>query len=349
MAGGRICEKISHSFFLKKSSTAFPDPIATAFISAPATMTDTAHRISARNLSLASLQLFVAVCEAGSIGRAAEREHIAASAVSKRLADLEREMGTPLLHRHSRGVAPTAAGEGLLHHARRILLEVERLQTDILEYDSGVRGHVRICANLSAIVQFLPEDLGSFARLHPNIKLDVQEHLSSEVLGAVQEGAVDLGICYSGAHIPPTLQSHAYHRDQLVLVVPRGHGLAGLSSIAFAQALAFDFVGLHSASSIGFLMRQAAASAGAVLRQRMQVSGLDTMCRMIDNGLGIGLMPHRAFGLMQPLGRLHAVPLQDTWALRQSRIIARDFDALPPTTRLLVAHLKECANPAVQQ
>ena len=74
-----------------------------------------ADRSFARRMDLTSLQLFVAVCELGSIGRAAEREFIAASAVSKRLSDLEATLETPLLYRHTRGVDLTPAGESLLH------------------------------------------------------------------------------------------------------------------------------------------------------------------------------------------------------------------------------------------
>lgn len=308
-------------------------------------MTDTSlYKHTARHLNMTSLQLFVAVCETGSIGRAAEREFIAASAVSKRITDLEAEMGTALLQRHSRGVLPTPAGEGFLQHARTILLEVERLHADIKEYESGVRGHVRMYANLSAIVQFLPEDLGSFAQIQPNIKIDLQEHLSAHVVNAVQEGIADIGICYSGVHVPEGLQSHPYHYDQLLLAMPHNHDLAQFERVGFAQALAYDFVGLQDKSSIGFLMRQAAASAGRTLRQRIQVSGLDTMCRMIDNNLGIGLIPSRAFEVMRHLGRIKAIPLTDVWAKRQSRIIARDFEALPAATKLLVEHLKSKAD-----
>lgn len=97
----------------------------------------------------------------GSIGRAAEREFIAASAVSKRLSDLETAVDTALLYRHSRGVTLTPAGESLLHHARTVLFGLERMQGELSEYADGVRGHVRMHANISAIVQFLPEDLGA--------------------------------------------------------------------------------------------------------------------------------------------------------------------------------------------
>ncbi|MDE2618284.1 MAG: LysR family transcriptional regulator, partial [Burkholderiales bacterium] len=119
----------------------------------------TADRSFARRMDLTSLQLFVAVCELGSIGRAAEREFIAASAISKRLADLETTLGTPLLYRHTRGVDLTPAGESLLHHARSVLYSLEKMQGELSEYVDGVRGHVRVHASISAIVQFLPEDL----------------------------------------------------------------------------------------------------------------------------------------------------------------------------------------------
>ena len=116
------------------------------------------ERSFARRIDLTSLQLFVAVCELGSIARAAQREFIAASAVSKRLSELEAAVETPLLQRHSRGVRLTPAGESLLHHARTVLFGLERMQGELAEYTEGVRGHVRVHANISAIVQFLPED-----------------------------------------------------------------------------------------------------------------------------------------------------------------------------------------------
>ena len=103
----------------------------------------TSERNFARRIDLTSLQLFVAVCELGSIGRAAEREFIAASAISKRLSDLEATLGTTLLYRHARGVDLTPAGESLLHHARSVLYSLEKMQGELSEYADGVRGHVR--------------------------------------------------------------------------------------------------------------------------------------------------------------------------------------------------------------
>ena len=218
------------------------------------------ERSFARRIDLTSLQLFVAVCELGSIGRAAEREFIAASAVSKRLSDLEATVDTALLYRHSRGVTLTPAGESLLHHARNVLYGLERMQGELSEYADGVRGHVRIHANMSAIVEFLPEDLGAFAREHSQVKIDLQEHLSPDVLSAVAEGTADIGICTLGNNGATSttqttvqlsqgnvmLQHRAYREDRLVVVVPEEHALAEQDSVGFPQVLQWDIVSLHA-------------------------------------------------------------------------------------------------------
>lgn len=304
----------------------------------------THERSLTRRIDLTSLQLFVAVCETGSIGRAAEREFIAASAVSKRLSELENTLGTDLLYRHSRGVDLTPAGESLLHHARSVLYSLETMQGELSEYAEGVRGHVRVHANISAIVQYLPEDLGSFARDHAAIKIDLEEHLSSEVMRAVQEGAADLGLCHVPLDMPSPqgLQTQPYRQDQLILVAPQSHPLATLAQpISLAQALDFDHIGLHANSSVYRAMHQAALAQGRSVRLRMRVTGLDAMCRMIANGLGIGVMPRHAFELMQSgIGRsLTAITLSDAWTQRVISLVARDFDTLPVTARTLVDHL----------
>ncbi|MDP2034400.1 MAG: LysR family transcriptional regulator [Polaromonas sp.] len=306
----------------------------------------TSERNFARRIDLTSLQLFVAVCELGSIGKAAEREFIAASAVSKRLSDLEAALDTPLLYRHTRGVDLTPAGQSLLHHARSVLFSLEKMQGELSEYAAGVRGHVRVHASISAIVQFLPEDLGAFTGRHPEVKIDLEEHLSTEVVRAVQEGAADLGICNT-ADGTGGLQALPYRQDRLVLIVPRGHALGEQDAIAFEDTLDFDQVGLHSNSSIYLAMRDAAALAGRTIKLRIHVTGLDAMCRMIHNRLGVGVMPQRAFELMHGVGELEAVALTNAWATRQIELVARDFSSLPVTARLLVDHLTtHAASPA---
>ena len=296
------------------------------------------ERSFARRLDLTSLQLFVAVCELGSIGRAAEREFIAASAISKRLSDLEAALCAPLLYRRPRGVELTPAGETFLHHARSVLFSLDRMQGELSEFAQGVRGHVRIHANLSAIMQFLPDDLAGFTALHPQVKLDLEEHVSSEVVRAVRDGDADIGICNAPGPVDD-LQSRRYRQDRLVVAVPRRHPLAAQPAVWYEETLDHDQIGLQGNSALDLAMRRAAAAAGKDIRVRVRVTGLDALCRMVHNGLGIGLIPDRAFALLQGVGELQAVPLRDDWAVRDIDLLARDFASLPVTARLLVDHL----------
>ena len=148
-----------------------------------------------RRIDLTTLRLFIAVCEEKNLTRAAVREGIAASAVSKRLADFELAFGVTLFERMSKGMVLTPAGEALLHHARVTLLNIEKIAVELSEYSQGVRGHVRMLSNLSAIVQFLPEDLSDFFRAHESLRIDLQERPSGQVVRGLEEGAAEIGIC----------------------------------------------------------------------------------------------------------------------------------------------------------
>lgn len=136
------------------------------------------------NLDLRTLQLFVAVVEEQTVAKAAKREHIAASAVSKRIADLEREVKVDLFRRHRTGLEPTPAGHALLHHARMLMRNLAQLETELGDYEQGLRGSVRIFANVSALVQYLPDDLSRFLTQHPLVRVDLEEAISPLIVRA---------------------------------------------------------------------------------------------------------------------------------------------------------------------
>ncbi|MBN9342604.1 MAG: TPM domain-containing protein, partial [Comamonadaceae bacterium] len=112
---------------------------------------------------LTSLRLFVAVCQERNIARAAEREAIAPSAVSRRIAEIESVIGQPVIHRESRGISVTPIGEAVYRHAREVLADIERMEAELSQYATGAKGTIRIVGNMSSIVQFLPEDIAAFA------------------------------------------------------------------------------------------------------------------------------------------------------------------------------------------
>jgi DNA-binding transcriptional LysR family regulator len=291
-----------------------------------------------RRLDLTTLRLFVSVQEEGTLTRAAAREAIAVSAASKRLVELEQAIGVALFVRHARGMELTPAGETLFTHARRVLLSVETIGLELSEHAQGVRGYVRMVANLSAIVEFLPEDLMAFSQLHAQVKLDLEERPSGSVVKGVQDGWADLGIC-SGDTETHDLHTGLYRRDRLVLVMRDNHALAGSKAVAFADTLDFDHVGLHADSSINARTHLAARSSGKSLKMRIHVPGFDAVCRMAQAGMGLGVIPS---GVYEAIGRslgLTAIPLSDDWASRELKIAVRDLKGLSPVSRALYDYL----------
>ncbi|SMF41573.1 LysR family transcriptional regulator [Pseudogulbenkiania subflava] len=292
-----------------------------------------------RRLDLTTLQLFMAVYEEGTLTRAARREALAISAASKRLLDLEEAVGATLFVRQAKGMSLTPAGETMLHHVRRVLNDIEKIGIELAEHAKGVRGFVRMAANMSAIVEFLPEDLRAFQALHPQIKLELEERPSGGVVKMVADGLADIGIC-SGDSDTRELETAHYRYDKLVMVMCPDNPLAGRERVAFTDTLDFDHVGLHSASSINMRTHLAARQAGKSLRLRIHVPGFDAVCRMVQAGMGVGVVPLKVYtALGKPLG-LVAVPLEDDWSDRELTVVVRDSKTLPPVSQLLLEHLR---------
>lgn len=287
---------------------------------------------------LTSLEIFVAVADTGNITRAADQQHLAVSAISKRIAELEDLTGSPLLVRHARGVSLTPAGQSLLHYARQMLQLVDRMHGELCEYAGGLKGVVRLHASTSALVEFLPPELQSFMARFPKVRLQIEERTGGAIVRAVSDGSADIGIL--GDHTPiGGLHSIPYHTDRLALGVPVGHPLAQHNCVDFAAALSSDFVGPHAESTLWQLISRAAQAANVVLEPRIQVSSFECMCLLVEAGLGVALLPAQVLESRAAAGRLKVVGLNDAWSKRQLVIVARELDSLPLTTRALIDHL----------
>ncbi|KHK65465.1 MULTISPECIES: LysR family transcriptional regulator [Pseudomonas] len=298
------------------------------------------HKQLIRRLDLVTLQLFVAVHEEGTLTRAASREAIAVSAASKRLVELEVVLGIPLFSRTAKGMTLTAAGETLLHHARRMLTEVEKVGIEVGEHLQGLRGYVRMLANLSAIIQFLPEDLHDFVLNHSQVKVDLEERPSDGVVQGIIDGVADVGICSMDSD-SQGLFSVPYRSDRLIVAMRNDHPLASFDEVAFLQTLKYDQIGLHSASSINNRIHAAAKALGEPLRLRIHVPGFDAVCRMVQANMGIGILPLKAFELFGRGLGLTAVHLSDEWSNRTLMLLVRERESLSPVSRLLFDHLQQ--------
>lgn len=290
------------------------------------------------NLDLRTLQLFIAVVEEQTVAKAAQREHIAASAVSKRIADLEKEVKVDLFRRHRTGLEPTPAGHALLHHARMLMRNLAQLETELGDYEQGLRGSVRIFANVSALVQFLPGDLSRFLSRHPLVRIDLEEAISPLIVRAVADGVAEIGI-YGGNIPAPGLTVLPYRQDRLVVMVPARHPLRKHATVRLDAVLPYDLVGVQKGSSIDALVVRAATDLGRPVKLRIRTSGFDAVSRMVHAGLGVAIMPELVAQTYRASLKLATVPLDEPWATRHLDVCVLDMASLPPASRLLVDHL----------
>lgn len=275
-----------------------------------------------------SVRLAVACAQTGSLTAAARDCNIVLAAASRRIRELEAALGDTLFERHSRGLAPTPAGRAFVRHGLVLLGELDNLVAELADIRQGVARHIRLCSSTAAINQFLPPLLARYAELHAAVRVDVEEQVSELVIVALREGRADIGVFVAG---PDTqdLQVTDFRTDELVLILPRGHALAGRTPISFVETLDEQWISLTSGAAMLQQQQQAALAAGRKLRLRMQVRSFDAVGHMVASGLGIAVLPRQACLPIIRAMKLAWRPLSDAWARRQLQVgIRPDADAV---------------------
>lgn len=285
-----------------------------------------------------SLKLFIAICEQQSLTEAAEREHLTVSAVSKRLAALEEQIGAPLLDRGRGGIHLTSAGEALLPSARGLLQSMARIQANLSAYAQSTPGTVRVAAVLSALTWCLPDDIAAFSERHAHVAVHLEERSGPEVVTAVEQGRVDIGVCWDMTETR-RLQTEEYRLDHLVVVVHPQHELAHHSRLSFADTLPYDRI-MVDAGSIGLHLQQRMAIAeGKALKTPVHVRTYETACHVAAANLGIAIVPREATRALADAFGLRMIHLSDDWAKRRIVLCVRDHGELGMPARLLLEAL----------
>lgn len=268
------------------------------------------------HFDLTTVQLFIAIAELGGVTHGAARLHLAPAAASRRILELETQLGVALFERRPHGMALTDAGRAMLAHARGINHTVLRMQDDAASYLGGEQGVVRVAAPKSAVIQFLPFDIERCAQACPGVRIDLQEMNSQQVQQALRRGVVDIGIYEAslGAIDLPTL---AYRSDRLVVVTARGHALAGRTHVGLGDVLDCDLIALGEGSAISLMLGRLADEAGRLLRMRMRVGGFDSIAALVAQDLGIGVMPDAIARIVAGGRRFARLPVRGDWARRQ--------------------------------
>ena len=174
-----------------------------------------------------------------------------------------------------------------------------------------------------------------------NIRVDVEERLSSELVRQLREGAASVGVCWDNVDLQG-LQHRPYRQDRLALAVHRDHPLANEPSLRFEQTLGYEHVGLLPTTAVHTLLQRAAADAGTTVSYRVIVSGFDAAFRVVaagrDQCRADGSGRHVSAGV-----RHQVIPLVDAWAKRRFVVCFRSFDALQPAAQRMVDYLSSRA------
>ena len=294
----------------------------------------------ANHFDLTDLQLIVNIGDASSLTRGAEKSHLSLPAASNRVKNLEDHFGTRLFNRNSQGVTLTPSGEAFLRHARLVLRQIDHLRGDIHEYARGIKGQVKVLANTTAMTEFMPAVLSRYLASHPDVTVELRERLSYLVIKAVSEGSADIGNV-AGRPESSELEYLPYRKDRLVLVTSDEHEFAERPEVAFGETMRYEYVGLSEWSAIHAFLIQAADKLGHPFRFRVEVGSFEAVCRMIEAGVGIGVVPELVARRYAQRLKIKIVRLSDEWADRKLQICVRKLDQLPGFARDLVNMLIE--------
>ncbi|MBX3484582.1 LysR substrate-binding domain-containing protein [Phenylobacterium sp.] len=288
---------------------------------------------------LTDLRLFCDVVDEGSITAGAEKSALALAAASTRIRNMEGALGATLLTRSRQGVTATPAGRMLLKHARAMLEQAARMREDLSAFAGGLSGEVRLLANTNALTEFLPEALGAFLAARPHVSVDLEERLSDEIVGLIAEGVGDVGIVAGTVEVG-ALETYPFREDRFAVVAGVGHPLASRTRVSFAEVLDYDFVGLERSASLQRFLTAKAAREGRPLKLRVQLRSFDAVCRMVEAGVGVGVVPQTTARRAARTMRLAVIDLADDWALRKLTIVVRAEAELRPYARELVDALR---------
>ena len=275
-----------------------------------------------------TLRAFLMVADAENLRAASEQLKLSISAVSRRISDLEADLGQQLFVRHSRGLEITEAGRLLVSRARDTFRTLRAIEDDMQRLATGARGKVSICANGSALVNGLAKHIQSFLSQNEDIDIDLLELLTPEILIQVQRGTADIGFVSNTLRIPEGLRTLPYLHDRLVLVVPNAHPLEGHGSASFEDFLDWEMIGVQNASSLTRLVRKVVGAASPRFAYSYMASTNEVARTMVANNLGIAILPEKFVSPYLDLLPISMVPISGDWAARDISMVVRNDTVL---------------------
>ncbi|WP_274585542.1 LysR substrate-binding domain-containing protein [Neisseria leonii] len=217
----------------------------------------------AKRLKLKQLKLLILLAENGNLSETARQANMTQPALSRWLKELEEDTGHELFARHARGLTPTAAGNILIAHARRILIEAERTQQDLDDTARGDSRTLLIGMSPAAAPHFVPTAAMRFLQANPKVYLEIQEGTMDHLVGRLKQGLLDLVVGRLDNYEPDSeLQSEQLYLDPIRIVARMHHPLTQKSALKWADLEPYEWIIWPSGTPIRSRLDNALTAAG---------------------------------------------------------------------------------------
>ena len=288
-----------------------------------------------------TLRYFLEVAQSGSLTEASARLHVAASALSRQIAGLEAQLGTPLFERHPRGMVLTAAGEILAVHARRTVLDAERALGEIGALQGLRAGQVRLATSDAFANELVPRLCVEFQRMYAGVQFSVQSMPTALVPDAVRSGAADIGLCFSRA--PHKDIDVAYRQSAPVpALLPPGHPLASAGSVTLAQMAAYPLALPPAETTVRQMIDIVCSRQGLQLEAVLISNHAKTVLNFVAHGGGLSVASEIAVRHLVAEGAIVALPISDPGMdLRDIEIQTLAGRSLPVAAQAFLELLRE--------
>jgi DNA-binding transcriptional LysR family regulator len=290
-------------------------------------------------MELSQLEVLVAVAQEKGFSRAAERLGRTQPAISQAVRRLEAELGKRVFDRSSKDGTLTDAGRVLFGYALQMLNLRRDAGVAIQELGELKRGKVVIAANEYTVVHLLPL-VAKYRALHPNVKVEVKRSLASEIPSELLRRDAELGLLtYRPSQ--PGLSSVAVARDDLALLVAPGHPLSGRREVSIRELGGESFLAHNVRSPYRERVLQSFARCRTPLNIVIELPSLDAIKRLVEQGLGVALMPRRVAQAEMARGDLVALAVREMRFERIIHAVYRGSGGLSEAARAFLAAARE--------
>lgn len=279
-------------------------------------------------MELRQLHYFVKVAKKEHVTQAAEELHVAQSAVSRQIHQLEEELGVKLFVQKGRNLQLTPVGQLFLKRAEVILADLERAVIEIHEFLDPEKGEIRLGFPHSLGISLIPQVVAAFRKLHPNVKFRFKQGMYPSLIRDMVKGEIDL------AFISPFPNEHEFVcgevllTEELYAILPPGHRLSDKESIELKELEHETFVLFSEGYSLRPIVWDACQEAGFTPRIGFEGEETDTIRGLVAAGMGVSLLPEMALHYTGPL-QPTKVRVTEPQVTRTIGLIRRSNEKLP--------------------